>query len=72
MTAASLPVPIDPRARKAWPFMREIVLAMPGVIFMDEGSGTIVQVRADGGLEELNAVLRRWSVSADPTATRER
>ena len=63
-------VEIDLRARQAFPFMRGIVLAVPGVIVQDEASGIRVRVLEDGSLEELGEVPRRWSISADPCATR--
>jgi hypothetical protein len=39
--------------RRAYPWMAGIVLARPGQIVEDEGSGVRVRVRDDGSLEEL-------------------
>jgi hypothetical protein len=74
VTAPALPkpfraVPVDLAARKAFPFMAGIVLAVPGIIVEDESSGTRVLVREDGGLEELIAGGHpRAGIASDPTA----
>lgn len=52
-TPVARPVAIDRAARSAFPFMRDIVLAMPGAIVEDEASGIRVRVREDGGLAEI-------------------
>jgi hypothetical protein len=62
-------VATDARALRAWPALRGIAYAVPGTIVQGLG-GEILRVREDGGAEEINAVPRRWSVSADPTAIR--
>ncbi len=46
-------VPIDLRDRARFPWMAGMVLAVPGVIVEDEGSGTRVRVLPDGSLEEI-------------------
>jgi hypothetical protein len=55
-------------AREAYPFMREIVFAVPGVVVEDEASGVRVRVNERGGLDEIGAVPARKSIAADPTA----
>jgi hypothetical protein len=55
---ARLPAPFPTVAiklsdRARFPFMRGIVLAMPGVIVEDEASGTRVRVLPDGSLAEI-------------------
>jgi hypothetical protein len=62
-------VAIDPRATRAWPALRGIAYARPGTVIQGLG-GEVLRVREDGGAEELSAVPRRWSVSADPCAPR--
>ncbi|WP_041453471.1 hypothetical protein [Anaeromyxobacter dehalogenans] len=65
-------VAIDLRARRAYPWMAGIVLAIPGVIVEDEASGTRVKVREDGGLDELVAPGHpQHGAAFDPTNTRE-
>ncbi len=54
---ATRPVAIDRAARSAFPFMREVVLAMPGAIVEDEASGIRVQVREDGSLDEIGDAM---------------
>lgn len=63
------PVRIDPRAAAAWPALRGIAYALPGTCIVGP-VGEHLLVRDDGGVEEVNAVPARWSISADPTATR--
>lgn len=64
-------VAIDLRARRAYPWMGGIVLAIPGLIVEDEGSGVRVRVREDGGLEELTpAGHPRAGAAYDPTNAR--
>jgi hypothetical protein len=61
------PVAIDPRAQRAWPALAGLAFAQPGTIIVGLG-GEVLRVREDGGVDELSAVPRRWSVSADPCA----
>jgi hypothetical protein len=63
-------VAIDLYARRAYPFMDGIVLAVPGLIVEDEASGVRVRVLENGSLEEIGAVPARKSVASDPTAGR--
>ncbi len=58
-----------PGVARGWPWMRGIVAAQPGTAFVGPG-GEILVIRDDGGAEEVNAVPRRWSIAADPTARR--
>lgn len=63
------PVAIDARAARAWPALRGIAYAVPGTIIIGT-TGETLRVLDDGSAEELRAVPRRWSVSADPCAGR--
>lgn len=71
MTAARpSSVPLDPRARRAWPVLRGVAYAPPGTVFVGD-LGEIVRVREDGGAEEvLPPGHPRRGVAADPTARR--
>jgi hypothetical protein len=60
-------VAIDVRARRAWPWLP--VLGRTGRIYVGP-TGQTLRLRPDGGCDDLLAVPRRWSLSADPTATR--
>jgi hypothetical protein len=62
-------VALDPRAQHAWPALRGIAYAVPGTIVQGL-AGEVLRVREDGGAEELSAVPRRWSASADPCPPR--
>lgn len=62
-------VVIDARAARAWPALRGLAYVVPGTIIIGQ-AGEALRVREDGGAEEVNAVPRRWSISADPCATR--
>lgn len=59
-------VAVAAQARAAYPFMRGIVWAVPGIIVEDEASGVRVRVNEYGGLDELGAVPARKSVASDP------
>ncbi|WP_242352406.1 hypothetical protein [Anaeromyxobacter sp. SG64] len=61
-------MPVDPRARAAWPALGGIAYAVPGTIIIGLG-GEVLRIRDDGGADEISAVPRRWSISADPTAS---
>jgi hypothetical protein len=61
------PVALHPRARRAYG-LDDLAFAEAGKV-VQTLDGTIVRVRDDGGLDELNSVPRRWSISADPAAT---
>jgi hypothetical protein len=63
------PVAIDARAARAWPTLHGIAYARPGTVIVGL-AGEVLRVREDGGADEVNAIPRRWSVSADPTAAR--
>lgn len=59
------PVPIDPRAARAWPALRGIAFAVPGTVLQGLG-GEVLRVREDGGAEEISAIPIRRSIAADP------
>jgi hypothetical protein len=61
------PVALLAAVHRAWPWTRGVVLAFPGTILVGP-AGETIRLRADGGADELLAVPRRWSVSADPSA----
>ena len=59
-------VAIDLRAREAYPWMLGVVLAIPGLVLVDEASGVCVRVREDGGLDEIGGIPARRSIASDP------
>lgn len=59
-------VAVSWRARAAWGPLHDIAYATPGTVIVGL-DGTTLRIREDGGAEEIGAVPRRWSVSADPT-----
>ncbi len=60
-------VAIDPRAARAWPALQGLAFAAPGTVIVGLG-GEVLRIREDGGAEDLSAVPRWWSASADPCA----
>ena len=65
-------VAIDLRAREAYPWLLGVVLAVPGLVLEDEGSGIRVRVREDGGLDEIGGIPARRSIASDPTTGAQR
>lgn len=68
------PVAIDPRDRGRFPFLAGVVLALPGVILEDDGTGTRVRVLPDGSLEEVlpGGHVRPSGWNGEPAATARR
>jgi hypothetical protein len=60
---------IHPLAVRAWPTLAGLALP-PGAVVVGLG-GEVLRLRPDGGADEVSAVPRRWSVSADPCAVAE-
>lgn len=60
-------VAVDPRAARAWPFLRGVRLPAGAVILGPAGER--VRLRADGGVDEVIQGGRpRGGISADPSA----
>ncbi len=62
-------IALHPRLFGAYPWLRGIAYVTGPVILVGP-DGTRLRVREDGGADEIGEVPRRWSISADPTATR--
>lgn len=64
--AATRVVRIDPRVHGPWPFLP--AEAPAGSVWLGP-TGERVRIYADGSADEVGEIPRRWSASADPTAT---
>lgn len=69
MTARRV-VAVDTEARRAHPWLRGIVYALPGLVLLDETSGEAVRVLDDGTLEPVHPGGYPRPGAAHSTATR--